>query len=101
MNDEGDAVRTTGMDEIFVHLRKQDAAILALTQRFDTQDEKLSFIVSINENLAGFSEFCSRWGRRFSRAMKFIATIIAPIVATWFTLHELCKDQPWFKRWFG
>lgn len=99
MNDEGDAVRTTGMDEVFVHLRKQDAAILALTQRFDTQDEKLSFIVSINENLAGFSEFCSRWGKRFNRMLKWTATVVAPII----TVYALFKDaiDHLFKRWFG
>lgn len=96
---EGDAVRNQSMDEMFAHMRQQDKAIANLHGRFDTQDEKLVYIYAISQNLKGFSEFCSRSGRRLNRFMKWIATVVAPIVA----VYAIFKEQidAFFKRWFG
>jgi len=92
VKNEGDAVRDDAQDDFFAHLRKQDAEIAAIR-------EDIQFLVDVSRNLEGFAQFCCRWGRRINRMMKWIATIVAPLV----TVYALFKDSidALFKRWFG
>lgn len=91
MSNEGDAVRTEGMDELFTHLRKQDEEIQAI--RAD-----IAFLVEINRNLKGLAEFVKKWGGRLNRVAIWLAKIGLPLIALW----QFCRDPivEWLKRVF-
>lgn len=79
--------RTVVTDEIHNHLRKQDEDIAAIREQNEAMHTELRAelapVIYVAHNLRGFSEFCSRWGGRISRLLKWLALVGPALTLLW------------------
>lgn len=77
--------RSEELNAVFEHLRRQDTAIEQL--RID-----VSPMIEVINNLAGFAQFCNRWGRRISKFSQVAAVTLIPLITLWQLVKEPLKQ---------
>lgn len=86
MINEEPMVRSVEQDDIFSHLRKQDENISSLR-------EEMAPALEVINNLRGFSNFCTCWGRRLSIMAKWLATVGPGAILAWQWITNWSKTK--------